>query len=315
MKPARLSILLLAAASALAAAAKYDPDEDRAALRQAARASYDASSNAVGIPLAPERAADIKAALDESLAQANLASNRAKSLETTASQRADAMAGELKGHGAPAPASDAKDLNDAAAASRARWKTLSKDHDDLPARVSALPHANKDKASLNASLVSSAASLTAADAALTQAEAAGAAATAAVSAMALAEKRAHGSADERAAPDAEVSRLDDALPPAVADAKAAVDLLGQEPQSVNRTRAGQKLAVPRDLMGRLYTAADRACNRADEYHSRSAAFDRAQADFDAAKTAGASTADAKTALDSADSTQTGVRARLDRLKP
>jgi hypothetical protein len=293
---------------------KYDPDQDRAALRQAARASYDASSNAVGIPLLPEKAADIKAALDESLAQANLASNRAKSLETTASQRADAMAGELKGHGAPAPASDAKDLNDAAAASRARLKTLSKDHDDLQARVSALPDANKDKASLNAVLGNSAASLTAADSALTQAEAAGTTATAAVAAMALAEKRARHSADERSAADADVSRLDEALPAAVSDAKSAVDMLGQEPQSANRTRAGQKLAVPHDLTGQLYTAADRACNRADDYHSRSAAFDAAQADFDAAKTAGASTADAKTALDSADSTQAGVRSRLDHPK-
>jgi hypothetical protein len=309
----QFALLLLAAAPAFAS--HYDPDQDRAALRTAAGASYDAATRAAGTPLLPERAADIKSSLDESAAQANLASNTAKNLETAAVKRAGQMAGELKGRGAPAPASDAKDLNDAAAAQRARWKTLSKDHDELQSRVAALPDTNTDKAGLNAALGRSDASLTAANAALGRAEAAAAAAGAAVEQMEVAEHRARNSAAERSAADAEVSQFADALPPPVSEAKNATDLLGQEPQGVNRTRAGQKLAAARDLTGQLFSAADRACNRADDYRSRSAAFDRAQAAFASAKTAGAAATEAKTALDQADSTQSGVRDRLDRPKP
>ena len=314
MKLTQLGLLLLAAAPAFAG--KYDPDQDRAALRQAASASYDAATRAAGVPLVPERAAEIKADLDESLVQSGLASNAAKNLETAAGKRAGEMAGELKGHGAPAPSSDAKDLNDAAATQRARWKSLSKDHDDLSAKVSALPDTNKDKPELKTLLAHSADSLTAADAALGKAEAAATAANAAVEQMELAEKRARNSAAELTPQDADVVRLADALPPPVSEAKDATGLLGQEPQGPNRTRAGQKISVPHDLTSQLYSAADRACNRADDYRSRSAAFDRALAAFASAKSSAApALAAAKPALDDADKTQAGVRDRLDHPKP
>lgn len=313
MKELLLTFLVLAVP---ALAGKYDPDQDRAALRQAASASYDAATRAAGVPLVPERAAEIRTDLDESVNQANLASNAAKNLETGAAQRAGEMAGELKGHGAPPPSSDAKDLSDAAAKSRARWKALSKDHDDLSARVAALPDTNKDKPDLKAKLGRAADELTAANTALVKAEAAAADASAGVEQLELADKRAKSSAAELSPQDADVIRLADALPPPVAEAKDSTALLGQEPQGTNRTRAGQKISVPRDLTSQLYSAADRACNRADDYHSRSNAFDRALAAFAAAKSAGQPALDAaKAALDDADKTQAAVRDRLDHPKP
>jgi hypothetical protein len=310
-----LALLLLAAAPAFAAA-HYDPDQDRAALRQAASSSYNAATLAAGVPLVPERAAEIRADLDESLARANDASTAAKNLETAAVKRAAEMAGELKGHGAPAPSADAKDLSDAAALQRARWKSLSKDHDDLQARVFALPDTNRDKADLKSTLRAAGDSLAAADAALGRAEADASAAADTVAQMELADKRARSSAAELTPQDTEVIRLADSLPPPVSEAKDATGLLGQEPQGPNRTRAGAKISVPRDLTSQMYSAADRACNRADDYHGRSSAFDRALASFALAKSSGASDlAAAKSALDKADASQAGVRDRLDHPKP
>ncbi|HXS99106.1 MAG TPA: hypothetical protein VN915_00360 [Elusimicrobiota bacterium] len=313
MKKLLLALLVVALP---ALAAKYDPDQDRTALRQAAISANDAAARAAAVPLVPERSAEISADLDQSVVQADLASNAAKSLETGAFKRAAEMASELAGHGAPAPAAATKDLGGAAAAQRERWKSLSKDHDDLLGRVNALPDSNADKARLKSALSNSAASLAAADASLTRAEAGAAAMTTAVSEMELAQKRAQASNAELTAADSEVVRLDGALPPPVNEAKAATGLLGQEPQGPNRTRAGQKISVPRDITGQLFSAADRASNRADDYRSRSAAFERAQAAFDSAKNEAAGTPDvAKKALDDASSTQDDVRARLDHLKP
>jgi len=309
-------LLLTLMAFAVPAFANFDPSSDRAALRQAAISANDAASRAAAAPLVPERAGDIKSYLDESVVQADLAANAAKSLESGAAKRAGEMSGELQGHGEPAPSAAAKDLAAAASAQRERWKTLSKDHDDLQSRADALPNSNPDKGSLEAKLRDAAASLAAADAALNKASAGAAAMTAAVSDMELAQKRAQSSAAELAAADGEVIRLDASLPPPVAEAKAATALLGQEPQGPNRTRAGQKISVPRDITAALFTAADRAGNRAEDYASRSGAFARAQAAFDAAKSDASPAPDAaKKSLDDASALQDQVRSRLDHPRP
>jgi len=308
-----LLVMLLTASSAFA---KYDPSSDRYALRQAAISSNDAATRAAAVPLVPERAAEINADLDQSVVQADLAANAAKSLETGAAQRASEMAGKLKGNGEPAPAAAASDLASAAAAQRDRWKTLSKDHDDLKARADALPDSSAEKARDRAQLNDAATGLAAADAALTRAASGAATMAQGVADMELAQKRAQASASELTAADAEVARQDAALPAPVGDAKAATALLGQEPQGPNRTRAGQKISVPRDITGALFTAADRASNRADDYRSRSDAFARAQAAFDAAKGDAAGTPDAaKRSLDDASALQDQVRSRLDHPKP
>lgn len=311
-------LLLALALFSMAATAlgKYDPSSDRLALRQAAISSNDNATRAAAVPLVPERAAEINSDLDQSVVQADLAANAAKSLETGAAQRAGEMADELKGHGEPAPASAAKDLAAAAAAQRDRWSKLSKDHDDLKARVDALPDSNTDKGRDRSQLNDAATALSAADAALTRAQTAAATMAQGVADMELAQKRAQASAAELSEADGEVVRLDASLPPPVAEAKAATGLLGQEPQGPNRTRAGQKISVPRDITGQLFTAADRASNRADDHRSRSDAFARAQAAFDADKNDAAGTPDAaKKSLDDASATQDQVRSRLDHPKP
>jgi hypothetical protein len=320
MNSKQIAILLLAAAPAFAA--KYDPDRDRAALRGAANASYNACVRAAGLPLEPQKAADIKASLDECLDQARAAASAAKSLEDGAGRRSSGMDGVLKGHGAPAPDAAAKDLTDAAAAQRARWKSLSSDHDDLKRRVDALPEKNPDgapngdKPRLGAALGRAAGSLSDAERALGRAETGASAATGASGDMAQDRKRSLAPDGERAANDGEVVRLADDMLQPVADAKYAVDQIGVEPQSVNRTRAVDKLDVPRTLARRLDAAADRACNRADDYHNLSSAFDRALADFTSSSAdAAAATAAAKASLDEAARTQADVQARLDRPKP
>jgi hypothetical protein len=312
MNSARIAVLLLAAAPVLASS--YDPDQERAALRQAAKASYEAATRAAGLALSPERAADIKTSLDETLAQASLASNTAKNMEAEAFRRSAEMIGALNGRGAPAPAAAAKELSDGAAAARARWRALTADHDGMTARVAALPDQSRGKTDLAAALAASAASLAAAEDALGRAEAGASAAQAAVVQMAEEEGRARHAAEERSAASTEVSRTADVLPTEVAGAKSAVALLGQEPQGPNRTRAAQRLSVIADLANHLYSAADRACNRADDFRSRSAAFDRAKSEAAAALSAGAAAAaKAKAALDDADAAQTDVRSRLSRL--
>lgn len=310
----KLSLML--ALLATPALAKYDPSSDRVALRQAAISANDNATRAAAVPLVPERAAEINSDLDQSVVQADLAGNAAKSLDSGAVQRAGEMAGELKGHGEPAPASAAKDLAASAATQRDRWTKLSKDQDDLKARVDALPDSNADKARDRSQLNDAANALASADAALNRASAAAATMAQGAADMELAQQRAQASAGELSEADAEVIRLDGSLPPPVAEAKAATALLGQEPQGPNRTRAGQKISVPRDITGQLFTAADRASNRADDYRSRSDAFARAQAAFDAAKSDAAGTPDAaKKSLDDASAAQDQVRSRLDRPKP
>lgn len=307
-----LAAVLLALAPVRAAAARYDPDQDRAALRRAATASYEAAVRAAGLPLEPARTADIKASLDESVSQASVSSGAARSLEAGAAGRGAEMDSALKGP--PAPDAAAKDASAAAATARARWKTLSSDHDALQKRVDALP--DKEKAELANPMRRATSLLSDADRQLSLAETAAASAADAASAMALARGKSRGPDGERAAADAEVARLAGELPPPVAEAKDAVDRIGQEPQNVNRTRAGQKLAVPRDLARALFAAADRACNRADEFRAVSDAFDRASAAARSARSDGSSAQDAaKSALDEADRTQAFVRARLDRPKP
>jgi len=286
-------------------AAKYDPDHDRAVLRQNADAAYQSAVRAASLPLAPESAPGIKASLDDALASARSASEAAKTLETGASRRAGEIDAALTALPAPAPEPP-----------RARWKTLTDERAALLKRVDALPNADPDKADLGDALDRAGASLPAADSAMTKAEAAAKAAADAAAAMKDAARRSRGPGGERADADGEVVRLTEALPSPVAEAKAAVDLLGQEPQSVNRTRAGNALVAARELTGRLLSAADRACNRTDDYRILSAAFDRAQADGAEARAAGAAAAaEAKAALDEAQRAQNRVRERLDRPKP
>lgn len=311
-----LVFLLLGAIDA--SAAKYDPDADRAALRAAASASYDETVRAAGLPLVPEKAAAIKAGLGEGVRQARIAENEAKTIETEALRRADEMDAVLGGRGGPAPEAAARDFAAAAAALRERCTKDSGAQADLKKRVDAVPDkkedgsADPDKKVLKDLLGRAASALSDADAALKTAESAGAAMTDGAARMKSARKASRGPAAERARAAAQVVDGAEGLPEPVSGAEYAVDRLGQEPRQESKARAWAALDPLRDRTRDLLAAADRACNRADEFRARSDDFERGRADFAAAKASGAAApAAAASSLDQAEKAQAEVQDRLD----
>ncbi|MFI5346162.1 MAG: hypothetical protein ACHQ51_07290 [Elusimicrobiota bacterium] len=305
-----IAVSLLTAVTVVAA--KYDPAEERTALRQHANAAYSNADTAAGTPLEPGKAAAIKGTLDQTVAEANLAESSAKSLETAGYLRAGEMENALKGKD-----DAAKNVADGSQAARNRWKKLSSDQNELKAKVDALPDEkpagkpNEDKSRLKSTLDQAATYLNSADGNLTVAENGATAMLSSVDQMKSIKHRSQSPAAERKAADDEVASSADSLPSPVSEAKAAVDLLGQEPQAENRTRAGAKLGVPRDIARRLLSAADRACNRDGDFVSLSNAFDRAQGGYeDARKASDGKTEAAKALLDQAEAAQNDARSRL-----
>jgi hypothetical protein len=307
----KLALVLLIAPS-LALAAKYDPAEERAALRQHANAAYVAADTAAGTPLEPAKAASIKGSLDQAVAEANLAESSAKSLETAGYLRAGEMENALKGKD-----DTAKNLADGSLTARNRWKKLTSDQNELKTKVDALPDEkpagkpNEDKSRLKSTLDQAATFLSSADGDITPAENGASVMTSSVDSMKSIKHRSQSPADERKSADDEAVSAADSLPPPVSEAKAAVDLLGQEPQNENRTRAGAKLGVPRDITRRMLSAADRACNRDGDFVSLSSAFDRVLGAYqDAQKASDGKLEAAKPLLDQAEASQSDVRSRL-----
>lgn len=318
MTRSALALAALVALTAPALAAKYDPDADRQALRAAATACYDATMRATGLSLEPEKIADIKNGLDEAARQGQSAEDAAKSLETAAALRADDMTLALKGRSGPAPDAVAKTFGDAAAAQRARWKTLTDQRLALKSQVDALPERTRDdkpnrlKRELKEQLEAAASDEAEADGMLRDAEAAAATMTDGAAKMKEAQKRSLDPGADRARNSAEVIRLADAFPGQVNEAKGRVDRLGTEPRAENKTRAWEKLDPLRDRSRELWAAADRACNRADEYHARSNDFDRAETAFTTArKGSDGLPGSARTLLDRAEGRQNEVRADLE----
>ena len=134
-----LAAVLLAPAPALAA--RYDPDADRAALRQAAALSHSTVVDATGRALEPEQVPAITAGLDEGLRLAQAASAAARSLDAAALKRAAEMEAGVKA------SSDVKikELSEPIAAERLRWERLSKEHEDLKTKVEGLPDEERKK--------------------------------------------------------------------------------------------------------------------------------------------------------------------------
>ncbi|MDE2143141.1 MAG: hypothetical protein KGJ84_12095 [Elusimicrobia bacterium] len=306
------AIILFLLAPSVALAATYDPSDARTALEGHAAAAYTAADTAAGTPLEAEKAASIKANLDQAAAEAGLAENGAKSLETEGSLRAGEMKNALKGKD-----ERAKSLADGSQTARNRWKKLTADQADLKAKVDALPDEkpagkpNEDKSRLKDTLDQAATYLQSADANLTLSENGASAMSSSVDQMTSLQHRSISPAEERKSADDDAVAAADSLPPPTAEAKAAVDLLGHEPQAENRTRAGSKLGVPRDITRRLLSDADRAGHRDEDFASLSDAFDRALAAFtDADKASDGKTDAAKGFLDQGEAAQNDVRSRL-----
>ncbi len=278
--PLLAAVLLLAPAPALAA--RYDPGFDRAALRQAATLANSSVVDATGLALEPEKVPAITAGLDEGLRQARLAAEAARSLDAAARQRGAALESGAKDADL---ARRIKEAADPVAAVRARLTRLSAEQAELTGKVEALPEEPRKK--LRPLLAKAGAGLRAAGDALRPLE----------SALKLMDEQAIALKELRRdsrGPLVEISsaaagtilRAED-LPPALAEAKARLALLGQEPRAAARGRAWEKLDLLRGITGALFQDADRACNRADELRRVSSDHDRAAEAFEKARGAAA----------------------------
>lgn len=305
MTAAALLLALLAAAPARAA--RYDPDFDRASLRQAAAGSRASAVDAAGVALEPDNAALIAARLDESLRLAKLASAAAAALDAGARRRDAEMEA-----GAKAASDDKlKELSAPLEEQRLAWRRLTGEAAELATKVEALPDEERKK--LKPLLAKAADALRSADEALGAPEAAVREAARLGGELREARREALGPFVETSSSSAGVMIRADELAVPVAEAKARLAALGQEPRSAARSRAWEKLELARDTALALFQHADAACNRADDFRRRSAAYERSsEAHGRARAAAGAGPAAARAALDEARGLLARVRERLQR---
>ena len=288
-----LAAALLFLAPGRALAARYDPDADRSALRQAATLANSTVVDATARPLEPEQAPAISAGLDEGLRQAGLAADAARSLDAAAGRRAAVMEAGVK---ESALDRDLRELRDPVAAERRRWEKLSAERDALKAKVDALPEEERQK--LRPLLARASGGLRAAAEALGPLEDSLAEMTA--RSLDMKERRLDSLAplvEISSAAAGAIARAGE-LSPAAVEAKARLGALGQEPRAAARTRAWEKLELLRGLTRLLFQDADRACNRADEFRRHSSAYEEAAGAYDKARRAAAAgPAAAKSSLD------------------
>lgn len=303
---ARLLTAAFLLAPAFAAAARYDPDFDRAALRQAATLAYSTTVDASGLALEPEKAPAIAAGLDEGLRQAGLAAASARSLDAAARRRGEELAAGVKD---AALERRLKELREPAAAELARKRRLTTELSDLKKRVGELPEEERAKIKPL---------LSKAEDALRSAEAAAAPLEGALGIMAERGLELEALRRDSLNPLVEISsaaagviRRAGELPAAVADAKTLLGTLDQEPRAVARTRAWEKLDLLRGITRLLFEDADRACNRAYDLRRPSSQFEDASEAFETARKAAAPVPDAiKAFLNQAEKATREARDRL-----
>lgn len=300
-----LAAVLLAPSPALAA--RYDPDADRFALRQAATVSHSTVVDATGRPLEPEQVPAITAGLDEGLRLAQAASAAASSLDAAARKRAAEMAAGVKASADP----KIKELSDPIAAERLRWERLSKDHEELKRKVDGLPDEERKK--LLPLLAKAENALQSAADALRPLESAVKIMGEQAPEMREARQDALGPLVEVSTAAAGVIGSAEGLPAPLAEAKSRLGALGLEPRNVARKRAWETLELLRDITRNLFQYADIACNRADDFRRRSASYEKAFGAFENARLAASSgPAGAKAHLDEARKTLALARERLEK---
>lgn len=265
-----------------ALAARYDPSFDRAALRQAATLANSSVVDATGLSLEPEKVPAITAGLDEGLRQARLAAEAARSLDAAARQRGAALESGSKDADL---ARRVKEASDPVSAERARLSRLASEQAELAEKVEALPEEPRKK--LRPLLAKAGAGLRSAGEALRPLESA--LKLMDEQALALKELRrdSRGPVVEISSAAAGTILRAEELPPALAEAKSRLALLGSEPRAAARGRAWEKLDVLRGITRLLFQDADRACNRADELRRVSSDHDRAAEAFEKARGAAA----------------------------
>lgn len=265
-----------------APAARYDPSFDRAALRQAATLANSSVVDATGLSLEPEKVPAIVAGLDEGLRQARLAAEAARSLDAAARRRG----AELESGSKDADlARRVKEASDPVAAERARLSRLSSEQAELTGKVDSAPEETRKK--LRPLLSKAGAGLRSAGDALRPLEAAVRLMDEQALAMKELRRDSRGPLVEISSAAAGTILRAEELPPALAEAKDRLSLLGSEPRAAARSRAWERLDILRGITRLLFQDADRACNRADELRRVSSDHDRAAEAFEKARGAAA----------------------------
>lgn len=271
----RISLAALLLAPTLAAAAKYDPGSDRAALRSAATSCHTSMVDATGLPLEMDKVPAITKGVDESLRLAKVAADTAAALDAAAIKRCAEMAA-----GAATLDRRIKDAEGPVAAARKRANAFAAELAEDKKKIKELPEPEREKYPPRVAK---------ADAALASAEEALRPAEDAVAALGQRALEMKDALRRSRAPLAEISAAStatvvnaDNLPAPAAEFKNRLADLGKEPREQSRARAQQKIAPARDASLLIFQAADRACNRADDLRRASSAYDDAASAFEKA---------------------------------
>jgi len=258
-----------------AAAAKYDPSADRAALRSAATSCHATMVDATGLPLETDKVPAIMKGVDESLRLARTAAGAAAALDAAAVKRVAEMAAgeaalERRIKDAAGPVAAARKRTDAYAAELAKDKQ----------KIETLPDSEREK--YPPRVAKGDAALASAEGALRPAEDAVAVMGQRALEMKAAVRQSRKPLAEVSAASSSTVTLAGELPAPASEFKNRLAELGQEPREVSRTRAQQKIEPARGASLLVFQAADRACNRADDVRRASSAYDDAASAFEEA---------------------------------
>ena len=310
-----LVLTALPLAAALSFAAAPAPSPDLPALRRTAADAHQRMTTATMLPLEPEKAATIKAGIDDAAAAGLAVGDAAKALDALQLARSVEMDAFLDKR----PAEAARDVSEKAAHFKRRLERQESRRAELAGGVAALPDKdeagkpNAKKRALEAALARAAAELETARFPALKGEEAARIMTDAAAKAADARRRARTPDGERAAAVAAALRASAGLPAAAAEAKERVDGLSAEPREVSRTRAQEKLAAARELTRALFSGVDAACNRAEDFERFFGVFASSAEAFESAREAFARLpAEAKAALERADGFLDEVRRGLGR---
>lgn len=271
----RLAPLALLLVPALALAARYDPGADRAALRQAATVCHATIVDATGLPLETEKVPTIIKGLDEGLRLAASAAEYAAALDTAARARSTEMA-----TGTDSLERRIKDPAEAVAKERKRTDRDAAELAEFKKKIDKL--SDEDQKKYLPRVAKAERALAAAEEALHPAEGAVAAMKQRSLETRAAVRLGQKSLAEVSAADTDTVRFAAKLPEPVAQFKERLATLDVIPRETSRTRAQQKIGPTRDASLVLFQAADRACNRADDFRHASTSYDDAANAFETA---------------------------------
>ncbi len=293
-------------APTFARAARYDPDADRAVLRQTATSAHTAVVEATGLSLELGKVPAISAGLDEGLRQARLSSEAAHSLDAAARRRAAEMEVGVK---ADLRAGKINELSEPITAERQRWERLSSELKDIKSKVDDLPKEIKNK--IMPLVAAAVEALQSADESLRPLEQAVKALKGNAFEMKGVRREALVPLGEVASSAADIIAHASDFPAQMVEAKTRLGALDQTRNNAVINRIWETFNLLRDATRLIFQAADRACNRAADFHRLSATYEKFSDAFEKALEATDSgPATAKLLLNKAQEALTQARERL-----